>query len=225
MGSLSASATTMEGAKRLGSILRGAVDNPERKQAFQGLMQGVMDDAIKATVGQSPTWHDPTPAPESRAGGASIMQTAIAAVSFPKPQPTRLCDLPETAAPAEIAALFLNYEAGFLDDVAAAVADPTAYVSRDRYDGELGNLVVEWDRGGAHMLPMASTDQFLRLGLVNSVWPTEPCDCCEYDEPEWDEDEGRPYCTHECLPAISISDLGKMALAEYQKLHPSPLSK
>lgn len=65
-----ARAGTMDDAKRIGSILMGAVnDNPERKQAFMALMQDVMSDAIKAVTGQVVDWNEPQTAPESERAG------------------------------------------------------------------------------------------------------------------------------------------------------------
>lgn len=63
---------TMEGAKRLGSILMGIVENnPECKQAFMSLMQSAMSDAIKHVFHQTPDWNAPQAAPEvERAGRA-----------------------------------------------------------------------------------------------------------------------------------------------------------
>jgi hypothetical protein len=61
---------TMDGAKRLGSILMGIVENShERRQAFQSLMQDVMNDAIKDVFGQTPDWNAPQSAPEAERAG------------------------------------------------------------------------------------------------------------------------------------------------------------
>ena len=61
---------TMEGAKRLGSILMGIVENnPGRKQAFMNLMQDAMSDAIKMVYGQTPDWTAPQSAPEAERTG------------------------------------------------------------------------------------------------------------------------------------------------------------
>lgn len=65
-----ARADTMDGAKRLGSILMGIVeDNPSRKLAFMDLMQAAMSDAIKTVFGQTPDWNEPQPAPEAERAG------------------------------------------------------------------------------------------------------------------------------------------------------------
>ncbi len=61
---------TMDGAKRLGSILMGAItDNPVRKQAFMAIFQGMVGDAIRETTGQSPDWAEPQSAPEAERAG------------------------------------------------------------------------------------------------------------------------------------------------------------
>lgn len=65
-----ARANTMDGAKRLGSILLGAVENShKRKQAFMDLMQDMMADGIKDVTGQAPNWNEPQPAPEAERAG------------------------------------------------------------------------------------------------------------------------------------------------------------
>lgn len=65
-----AKADTMEGAKRLGSILMGIVENnPERKEAFLSLMKFAMEESIKKLFGQTPDWEEPHPAPESERSG------------------------------------------------------------------------------------------------------------------------------------------------------------
>lgn len=61
---------TMDGAKRLGSILMGAVkSNPTRKKAFMDLMQDMMAQAIKEMTGKAPDWNEPEPAPERERSG------------------------------------------------------------------------------------------------------------------------------------------------------------
>jgi hypothetical protein len=61
---------TMDGAKRLGSILLGIVErNAEHKQTFMALMQEVMTAAIKDVFGQTPDWSEPQAAPESERSG------------------------------------------------------------------------------------------------------------------------------------------------------------
>ncbi len=65
-----AQAGTMNGAKRLGSILMGIVENnSERKQAFIALMQSAMTDAIKNIFNQTPDWNAPELAPEAERAG------------------------------------------------------------------------------------------------------------------------------------------------------------
>lgn len=65
-----AQADTMDGAKRLGSILMGIItSSPERKQAFMALMQDAMSGAIKDVFGQTPDWNAPQAAPEAERAG------------------------------------------------------------------------------------------------------------------------------------------------------------
>lgn len=63
---------TMEGAVHLGSIAMVAVrENPERKQAFMGLMQDFVADIIEERTGVRPDWNGERRAPEhERAGNA-----------------------------------------------------------------------------------------------------------------------------------------------------------
>lgn len=63
---------TMEGARKVGSILMAAVqDSEDRKQAFMTLMQSFMSDVIKDVMGSRPLWWESKPAPEhERAGNA-----------------------------------------------------------------------------------------------------------------------------------------------------------
>lgn len=61
---------TMEGAFFLGAIPMGAVvGNANRKDEFMDLMRGIVSDGFIKSVGQAPTWKDPTPAPESEQSG------------------------------------------------------------------------------------------------------------------------------------------------------------
>lgn len=61
---------TMDGARRLGSILLGIVErSPERKQAFMALMQDAMADAIREVFGHTPDWNAPQQAPEAERVG------------------------------------------------------------------------------------------------------------------------------------------------------------
>jgi hypothetical protein len=65
-----ARAETMDGAKRLGSILMGIVQNDkDRKQAFMDLMQSALGDAVEDVFGQMPDWNEPQPAPEAERAG------------------------------------------------------------------------------------------------------------------------------------------------------------
>jgi hypothetical protein len=65
-----AQADKMDGAKRLGSILMGVVENnPDRKKAFMAIMQSAMTDAIKDVFGQTPDWGAPQSAPEAERAG------------------------------------------------------------------------------------------------------------------------------------------------------------
>jgi F0F1-type ATP synthase membrane subunit a len=62
---------TMADAVYLGSIRMAAVvDNPERKQAFMGMMRDLVSDIIEESTGQRPTFPDgPQAAPESEKAG------------------------------------------------------------------------------------------------------------------------------------------------------------
>ena len=55
----------MEGAVRLGSIrVAAAVDNPERRQAFEDTMRDIVSDILKESVGVRLAWPNPPyPAP------------------------------------------------------------------------------------------------------------------------------------------------------------------
>ena len=65
-----AQANTMEGAKRIGSILLGIVENnPGRKQAFMDLMKDAISDAIKSVFNQTADWGAPQSAPEAERAG------------------------------------------------------------------------------------------------------------------------------------------------------------
>lgn len=60
---------TMELALPLGQIcMAGIVDNPERKQAFQELMQEIVSDIIEGLTGHRPIWGKPQAAPERERG-------------------------------------------------------------------------------------------------------------------------------------------------------------
>ena len=56
----------------LGSVRMGAIaNNPERKQAFMGMMRDIVSDIIEEQTGIRPTWGGPQAAPEhERAGSA-----------------------------------------------------------------------------------------------------------------------------------------------------------
>lgn len=65
-----AQADTMDGAKRLGSILLGIAEkNPEHKRVFMELMTAVLADAIEDVFKQQPTWGEPQAAPEAERAG------------------------------------------------------------------------------------------------------------------------------------------------------------
>lgn len=65
-----AKADTMDGAKRLGSILLGIVEqSPACKDAFMALMKVAMGEAIKTVFNQTPTWGEPQAAPEAERAG------------------------------------------------------------------------------------------------------------------------------------------------------------
>ena len=52
-----AEADTMDGAKRIGSILMGIVEDKKRKRAFMDLMRSAVDDAIKEADNGAKTTH------------------------------------------------------------------------------------------------------------------------------------------------------------------------
>src|SRR5215470_11924039 len=59
-----AKADDMQDAVWIGSIAMYAIeDNPERKQAFQALMTGIIADAIEELTGRRPQWME-RPAPD-----------------------------------------------------------------------------------------------------------------------------------------------------------------
>lgn len=61
---------TMEGARKIGSILMAAVsDNEERKKAFMEVMQSFMSDILKETTGVRPLWWETQEAPEHERSG------------------------------------------------------------------------------------------------------------------------------------------------------------
>lgn len=61
---------TMDGARKIGSILLGAVENnEERKRAFMDLMKDVMTEAIKEITGKLPDWWEEQEAPEHEKAG------------------------------------------------------------------------------------------------------------------------------------------------------------
>lgn len=60
----------MKEAIFLGSIRMGAIaTNPERKQAFQGMMCDIVSDIIEEKTGVRPTWGGPQLAPEHERSG------------------------------------------------------------------------------------------------------------------------------------------------------------
>jgi hypothetical protein len=62
---------TMEGAVPLGSIRIGAVrDNPERKQAFMDLMQGIVAEFLEQNFGPVASWKIETAPERERSGSA-----------------------------------------------------------------------------------------------------------------------------------------------------------
>lgn len=64
-----AQADTMDGAKRMGSILMGIVEDKKRKQAFMDLMRDAMDDAIKELTDGAVTHWTERPAPQAERSG------------------------------------------------------------------------------------------------------------------------------------------------------------
>jgi hypothetical protein len=62
---------TMQGAIPLGSIRIGAVrDNPERKQAFMDLMQGIVKEFLEEQFGRVASWTTETAPEHERSGNA-----------------------------------------------------------------------------------------------------------------------------------------------------------
>jgi hypothetical protein len=64
---------TMDGALHIGSIaMRFVVENPERKEAFMGLMRAAISDLIFEQTSQRPTWPEGVQAaPEHERAGHS----------------------------------------------------------------------------------------------------------------------------------------------------------
>lgn len=61
---------TMKDAICLGSIRMGAITtNPERKQAFMGMMRDIVSDLIEEQTGIRPQWGGPDLAPEHERSG------------------------------------------------------------------------------------------------------------------------------------------------------------
>lgn len=62
---------TMDGAVFLASIRMGAVQNPDRKQAFMDLMRDVVADILEERLGVRPSWEGPQGAPEHERSGSA----------------------------------------------------------------------------------------------------------------------------------------------------------
>lgn len=60
---------SMEGARKLGSILTRIVEDKERKDAFMAIMVSAMDSAVKDITGSAPLSWDTRGAPESERSG------------------------------------------------------------------------------------------------------------------------------------------------------------
>lgn len=61
---------SMKDSILIGSILMSAVQDPDRKARFIGLMEETISVAIKDILGVDPIWNTPPrPAPESERGG------------------------------------------------------------------------------------------------------------------------------------------------------------
>lgn len=142
------------------------------------------------------------------------------ASSLPVIEKCRLGEVPDDAAPEAIAANLHRWEAGFLEDVRYVTEDPegkegSAYQMGD--DGQGGTLpfVVDYPRGGGHLLTSDATSQFIRLKLIRFDSPPMCDGSCGLDD---DDDDDWPSLPGECTCAdlalgIRLSERGKAVLA------------